>query len=197
MSRSSLWVTSSFAQLLRPRSDFTSCRVERLPSRTCVFDLPRRKNSGFEAFPAVYRAPSLYWHRPGYEFPGVHGWALASKLATTHSQSHFRFHPRRDYRRLRKQVSEIYRTAAEDLSIMRMRQEQRFFGLPWPFCGARGLSPLRTSRFIRFICSLKTIRRRVGIPPGHRLTPQPFPLLPPTSCEAGVQGAQFSDSIWR
>ena len=38
---------------------------------------------GFEAFPAVYRAPSLFWHRPGYEFPGVRG--LACFLAGTDS----------------------------------------------------------------------------------------------------------------
>ena len=30
-------------------------------------------NPRFEAFPAVYRAPGLFWHQPGYEFPGVHG----------------------------------------------------------------------------------------------------------------------------
>ena len=62
MSRSSLRGTSSFARLLRSRSDFTSCRVERLPSRTFVFDLPHPFRHGFEAFPAVYRAPSLFWH---------------------------------------------------------------------------------------------------------------------------------------
>jgi len=32
--------------------------------------------SRFEAFPAVYRAPRLFWHRPGYVFPGVHGSAF-------------------------------------------------------------------------------------------------------------------------
>ena len=47
--------------------------MERLPSGTCVSDLPRLFRDRFEAFPAVYRAPSLFWHRPGYEFPGVHG----------------------------------------------------------------------------------------------------------------------------
>ena len=32
-----------------------------------------RPKPRFEAFPAVYRAPSLFWHRPGYEFPEVRG----------------------------------------------------------------------------------------------------------------------------
>jgi len=34
--------------------------VERLPSGTCVLDLPRNRSSRFEAFSAVYRAPGLF-----------------------------------------------------------------------------------------------------------------------------------------
>ena len=63
---------TSMAMRSLPRSDFTNCRVERLPSGTVVSDLARHEG-GLEAFPAVYRAPSLFWHRPGYVFPGVHG----------------------------------------------------------------------------------------------------------------------------
>jgi len=64
---------SSFARVSLPRSDFTNCRVERLPSGTGVSDLTRGSLHGLEAFPAVYRAPSLFWHRTGYEFPEVRG----------------------------------------------------------------------------------------------------------------------------
>ena len=43
MSRFQPWAITPIAQVPQPRSDFTNCRVERLPSRTFVFDLPRRR----------------------------------------------------------------------------------------------------------------------------------------------------------
>jgi len=72
---------TSIAMSSLPRSDFTNCRVERLPSGTVVSDLTRHEG-GLEAFPAVYRAPSLFGHRSGYEFPEVRGHACYPKKPT-------------------------------------------------------------------------------------------------------------------
>ena len=58
--------------------------MERLPSGTCVSDLPHAFRPGFEAFPAVYRTPSLFWHRPGYEFPGVRGRPCKAEAFAAH-----------------------------------------------------------------------------------------------------------------
>ena len=90
-SRPPLQGTSSFAWVRQPRSDFTICRVERLPSGTCVSDLPQPLRTRFEAFPAVYRAPSLFWHRSGYVFPEVYGLPLPNESAEC-SQPRFQFH---------------------------------------------------------------------------------------------------------
>ena len=96
---------------------------------------PGGRTPGSRLFQRFTARQSLFWHRPGYEFPGVHGCPLGEG-ASEHSQSHFRFHLRRDYRCLQTFGQEVYLTAAEGFSTTRMRQEQRFFGLPRPFCGA-------------------------------------------------------------
>ena len=51
-----------------------------------------REEPGFEAFPAVYRAPSLFWHRPGYEFPGVHGRPCHPKATDAFTIPYLAFH---------------------------------------------------------------------------------------------------------
>jgi len=51
-----------------------------------------REEPGFEAFPAVYRAPSLFWHRPGYVFPGVHGRPCHPKVTDTFTIPYLAFH---------------------------------------------------------------------------------------------------------
>ena len=60
-----------------------------------VSSLTQESLPGEEAFSAVYRAPGLFWHRPGYEFPGVHGHACRTEVQPTGSQSHFLVSPTR------------------------------------------------------------------------------------------------------
>ena len=145
MSRSSLRGTSSFARLLRSRSDFTSCRVERLPSRTFVFDLPHPFRHGFEAFPAVYRAPSLFWHllvMNFQQFTDTPGGTSATDLFATPFPVSLTagLSQRPGFSRY------AYALERQLLSDALIQGKQTLFGLPWAFCGPGGFSPLATLR---------------------------------------------------
>ena len=63
--------------------------------------------------------------------------------------------------------------AAEDFYVTPLRSEQRFFGLPWPFCWAGGFSPLRTSLPIPFSSFFWFHQTPVRIRCEHRLSTQP------------------------
>lgn len=52
--------------------------------------------------------------------------------------------------------------AAEDFYVTPLRSEQRFFGLPWPFCWAGGFSPLQASLPIPFLLFSGSTRHRLG-----------------------------------
>jgi len=133
--------------------------------------------SGFEAFPAVYRAPGLFWHRLGYEFPSVTG--LPSSLAASESfRVRFsRFTPDRTFGvpggTTHLGTTFQRRGVIRPCLLEGGRDFQVYHG---PFCGARGLSPLATSRshplfFSRFHLGA------VQIPSGT----SPFDVAPPTS----------------
>ena len=121
---------TSIAMRSLPRSDFTNCRVERLPSGTVVSDLARHEG-GLEAFPAVYRAPSLFGHRSGYEFPEVRGHACYPKKPTC-SQPLIPVSP----------MAGLPTRPKGRYQASWRRLERRFRGLPRPFRRAWGLSPL-------------------------------------------------------
>jgi len=187
----------------QPRSDLTSCRVERLPSGTCVLDLPQGRSPGFEAFSAVYRAPGLFSTALVMNFQsfadGLNGhkgrrsirnpFLRVSRTGGFPSRQALR--PPGDYR---SKHGTHYEPAAW--------AEQRFLGLPRPFCGARGLSPLRTSPSSRSLSPESTGRRvdhaRTSAlaaaltprpPSPHGVGPTRAPLFPGNTRRIGFSAA--------
>ena len=136
-------------------------RVGRAPSGTCVSRC-HLTYARIEAFPAVYRAPGLLGTDLVMNSQGFADGPDAS-LQPTHSQ------PRIRVSLTRRLTSHLFRCLPTRFSeglFNHGSEEQRFSGLPQPFCGARGFSPLEECHHSHPYFSIWFYQKAVRIPPG-------------------------------
>ena len=144
-----------------------------------------------EAFPAVYRAPSLFWHLPGYEFPGVRG--RSSDLAKSEAFAiPFEFHSRWNHRHPFAGIT-LPRRRAYSATLC-----GRSGGFPVyrrPFAGLGVFLPFGCCHPSKLWLPDST-RERSGVRSAHQLSLQRVPPLD-LPCGGVFPAALFSDSIWR
>ena len=166
----------------QPRSDLTSCRVERLPSGTCVLDLPRNRSSRFEAFSAVYRAPGLFSTALVMNFQSFADGLNIPRDAGPFAIRFFAFHARADSRR----AKPCGRQATTGPSMVLITSQR--LGRSRDSRVYRGLSA-GPGDFLPFGRRRPVDRMRRNPPagasttPGHRLSPQPSPRALPLLTE--------------
>ncbi len=189
-SRRRLQDGSSISWMASPRSNFTSCRVERLPMGTCVSIHPPVEPGSrlFQRFTARRASFGTVLVMNSQEF--------TDRPTGPKSDRRVR-NP--DFRFTLEGILEApfggdYLVAAEGLFGHAVREEWRFFGLPEPFHGAWGLSPLWMSPSSRYVSSL--VPPRGGAASARDISFR-CSLLTRASFAGRILGSMFFDRIER